>query len=394
MGLGDARESPLGRRYVIYSHDGFGMGNIRRNHAVAKRIVERDADASVLCLTSSRYLHFLPRHPRIELVKLPEVLRVGRGEYRSRTEGVAIRPLLAARREIIRGAIKGFDPDVLLVDKTPDGIAGELRPLLAGLDRDRTRVALILRDVLDEPRWTREFWARTGQYDCLTESYDAVTILGDDALFDTATACGLDRVPGVDVAYCGYLVREAPHDDPEAPEPLGDRFLISVGGGEDGLEVMQASIQALSSMAAGERPAIDVVFGPFFPADDRDRLTATFQRLTDARCTSFERHLRERIRTSRGVISMAGYNTVCEILESSAPALVVPRRHPSREQVIRASRMTEVGIVDSPETAEATPERIRDFFTSPRPQDRSRFRRGGHDGIAGRAESLATLARC
>jgi len=43
---------------------------------------------------------------------------------------------------------------------------------------------------------------------------------------------------------------------------------------------------------------------------------------------------------------MGGYNTVCEVLASSAPALIVPREEPRREQLIRARALQDAGAVD------------------------------------------------
>ena len=46
------------------------------------------------------------------------------------------------------------------------------------------------------------------------------------------------------------------------------------------------------------------------------------------------------------VVTMGGYNTVCEVLASSAPALIVPREEPRREQLIRARALQGAGAVD------------------------------------------------
>jgi predicted glycosyltransferase len=47
-----------------------------------------------------------------------------------------------------------------------------------------------------------------------------------------------------------------------------------------------------------------------------------------------------------GVVSMAGYNTFCEILSFDRPALLVPRVAPRKEQWIRARRARDFGLVD------------------------------------------------
>jgi predicted glycosyltransferase len=46
------------------------------------------------------------------------------------------------------------------------------------------------------------------------------------------------------------------------------------------------------------------------------------------------------------VISMGGYNTICEILTLGKPAVVVPRALPVREQLIRAERMAGLGLIE------------------------------------------------
>ncbi|HYX92278.1 MAG TPA: hypothetical protein VE782_12005, partial [Myxococcaceae bacterium] len=46
------------------------------------------------------------------------------------------------------------------------------------------------------------------------------------------------------------------------------------------------------------------------------------------------------------VISMGGYNNVCELLASRKKALVVPRVTPRREQWIRAERLQRLGALD------------------------------------------------
>ena len=51
---------------------------------------------------------------------------------------------------------------------------------------------------------------------------------------------------------------------------------------------------------------------------------------------------------------MGGYNTYCEILSFDKPALIVPRVRPREEQLIRARRAAELGLVEMllPEEAE------------------------------------------
>jgi len=45
------------------------------------------------------------------------------------------------------------------------------------------------------------------------------------------------------------------------------------------------------------------------------------------------------------VVAMGGYNTFCEILSFDKPAVIVPRCRPRLEQLIRAARAADLGLM-------------------------------------------------
>lgn len=55
---------------------------------------------------------------------------------------------------------------------------------------------------------------------------------------------------------------------------------------------------------------------------------------------------------------MGGYNTVCEILASRRPALIVPRVHPRREQLLRAELLAGRGLVRMLHPDNLAPDRL------------------------------------
>jgi predicted glycosyltransferase len=55
--------------------------------------------------------------------------------------------------------------------------------------------------------------------------------------------------------------------------------------------------------------------------------------------------MEELIDGASGMISMGGYNTFCEILSFDKPAIIIPRFEPRTEQLIRARRAAELGLV-------------------------------------------------
>ena len=85
------------------------------------------------------------------------------------------------------------------------------------------------------------------------------------------------------------------------------------------------------------------------------------------------------------VVGMGGYNTFCEILSFDQRALIVPRVRPRHEQLIRARRAMELGIVEmlEPEAAD-DPRRMAEALhrlpTRPRPSQTTY--RPSLDGLA------------
>ena len=62
------------------------------------------------------------------------------------------------------------------------------------------------------------------------------------------------------------------------------------------------------------------------------------------------------IRHAGAVVAMGGYNTVCEIMSTPVPALIVPRTQSRAEQRIRAESLAAAGYLEQHEIGTLTPE--------------------------------------
>jgi hypothetical protein len=120
-------------RFIFYSHDGCGLGHLRRNLAIAAAVTKAAPDASVLLLTGSIELGARGLAPNVEIVALPALRKLGNGRYDARRLPITRTELRLVRRRIISAAVECFRPDVLLIDKHPMGVGGELRPALERL---------------------------------------------------------------------------------------------------------------------------------------------------------------------------------------------------------------------------------------------------------------------
>src|ERR1700674_3881410 len=148
------------KRVLIYSHDSFGLGHLRRCRTIAHALVEADKDVTVLILSGSPIIGSFDFRARVDFVRIPGVIKLRNGEYTSLNLHIDIEEILAMRSSIMRHTADIFDPDILIVDKEPLGLRGEMRPTLDLLRAQGTPLILGLRDVMDDPSALESEWER------------------------------------------------------------------------------------------------------------------------------------------------------------------------------------------------------------------------------------------
>src|SRR3712207_75399 len=148
------------QRLLIYSQDGLGLGHLRRTHTIASEVVHSDPGCSVLVVSDSPAVPFFERIPGVDYLKLPSIVKVDRGLWRSRGLRLALDDVVRLRTGLIDRVFGDFEPDAVLIDHMPTGALGELKPLLDRASRrGGPRLLLGLRDVLDDPAVIRQTWS-------------------------------------------------------------------------------------------------------------------------------------------------------------------------------------------------------------------------------------------
>ena len=336
-----------GSRLLIYSHDSFGLGHLRRCRAIAHHLVERFKHLSVLILSGSPIIGSFDFRSRVDFVRVPGVIKLRNGDYTSLNLHLDIEKTLEIRRSIIHHTADVFDPDVFLVDKEPLGLRGEARSTLEMLGARGTRCVLGLRDVMDEPASLVDEWQRKMVFPALEELYDEIWVYGLPQVFDP-----LREIPGMGllkekVRFTGYLRRSAPEAAGQQPEhqvPQGDFILVTPGGGGDGAELIDWVIGAYEADPGLPHQAV-LLMGPFMPVEQRLAFQARVARDPRLHAITFEARVEAFFERACAVVAMGGYNTFCEILSFGKPALLVPRTVPRLEQYLRAERTHALGLV-------------------------------------------------
>ncbi len=329
----------------MYSHDTFGLGHLRRCRTIAHSLVEDFRGLHVLIISGAQIAGAFDYRARVDFMKIPSVIKLRNGEYTSLEQHFDLHETMKMRQSIIRHTAETFQPDIFIVDKEPMGLKNEVEDTLAYLKTRGTTLVLGLRDVLDAPHLLDAEWSRRDTMRKIGLFYDKIWVYGPPDFYDPLI--GLDVPPAVraKMNFVGFLQRSLSHEPVPDHRPKGDYILVTTGGGGDGADLVHNVIDAYREDPALTHKAL-IMLGPYMPAKQRQKLVTKGAKVPYIEIREFDNRMEELIAGAKAVVSMGGYNTYCEIMSFDKPALIVPRTEPREEQLIRAHRASELGLIE------------------------------------------------
>ncbi len=370
---------------MLYSHDSYGLGHIRRSLEIAQHLSDHIPQASLIMLTGSMQAHAYSLPERMEYIKLPALTKDAEGRYCSRLLPHTIDITMKLRQKIILESIRNLKPDILLVDKAPAGIRGELVPALNFIKANlpTTKIILGMRDIEDHPTHVQAEWEKSGIIPLLKSTYHAIFLYGSRTLYDPVKEYGLPPIIEKKFISCGYVGRTQRAVSPEHIRtellPQTNRLvLVTPGGGDDGYPLLKTYVDMLRKHACSGQPTFDtlLVTGPLMNPQHRRRLQQAASPELALTVLEFTPRLYDYLVSADLVVSMGGYNTIVEILTANQRGIIVPRVHPRLEQYIRGERLAAQGLINMIHPDDLTPKRLFTTITEslqqprpPRPQD-------------------------
>ncbi len=272
---------------LIYSHDSFGLGHLRRCREIAHSLVDTFKGIRVLILSGSPIIGSFDFRARVDFVRIPGVVKLRNGDYISLNAHIDIQHTLEMRASIINHTAEVYKPDLFLVDKEPLGLRGEVRDTLEKFRGTDTRVVLGLRDIMDDPAALKAEWGRRDIASVLESYYDEVWVYGHPKMGNPLAGIGLAEEQLDRLRFTGYIMRHIPayrsHETRVPDEPF---ILVTAGGGGDGRELIDWVLRAYESGVDVGLPAL-VVLGPFMPLAERERFSPRIAALDNVSCRTF-----------------------------------------------------------------------------------------------------------
>lgn len=351
---------PHGRVFA-YCHDSVGIGHLTRTLSICDRVGRRYPFSSFLLATGTPYVPLFKNLQRIDYIKLPSLAKEAAQCYRSKFLPIPTGDMIDYRKAVLLDTVDHFGPDVVLVDKAPLGVCGELLPALRWLRRNRPDVRIIfgMRDIEDSAEATIAQWDDAGIPDALDECFDEVWVYGMRSIFDVVEEYGLSSTIQSKLSFMGYVTRGGcEHSGPSSEsEPT---VLVTVGGGTDGEFLLRTYLDHAASRLRRMGYRSLIVGGPDLPLSAAKSLRSAVELIPDAEWVDFVPCMNCRIRSSELVVSMGGYNTLCQLVSNRKRALIVPRKQPRLEQAIRAKLWADRGLVHAVDPDDLRPETLTD----------------------------------
>ncbi len=198
--------------------------------------------------------------------------------------------------------------------------------------------------------------------EALERYYTRVFVYGLRSIFDPTAEYQWPATVRSKTVFCGYIARSVDKVLSKAARQQicgpGERLVVvTIGGGSDGNEIVDTYLRALPHILRQVSVKSLVILGPEMDPAEASRLRRTCDRRGIV-VMDFCADPMPYLDAADLVVSMAGYNTISEILTLDKKAIVIPRTYPRREQLIRARRLQEFGLLRTIEPDQLTRDRL------------------------------------
>ncbi len=351
---------------LMYSHDTYGLGHIRRSMAIASHLSGKEVN--ILILTGSPIAGRFTLPEQVDFVRIPGMIKKTNDEYRSLSIRIDPSQALHIRKNIIAATTEAFRPDLFIVDKEPLGLKKEVLPTLQWIREflPQTKTILGLRDILDESAVVCRDWENKDVYRYLKELYDEIWIYGNRDIYNPIEEYKIPAELKPKIQFTGYIPRKQWPNS--VRKKIRKRYrilkddifiLVTAGGGGDGSELLDHYLSMHDFFPASLPFKSLMITGPFMPKASRESISERAKQ-HGIKTQPFHPCMEQLIAAADLVISMGGYNTLCEILSQRTPALIIPRETPRKEQLIRAEKLTGQGLIDYIPWKEVSAQLLRD----------------------------------
>ena len=376
---------------LFYCQHILGIGHLIRSMAIARGLTQ---DSKVYFVNGGEVIQDFPIPEGIEIINLPAIKTDANFRELQVPDGFAdVESTLEYRRDRLLEICDRIRPAVVMVELFPFGrrrFSTELIPLLERAKQYGAKVTCSLRDIVV----TKQDQARHEAKVCklMNRYFDQLLIHGDPQFLPLENSFSRVNDLSCGVHYTGYVVPDVGRQFPPKTKTDPPMILVSVGGGRFGHELLDGVAEA-SELLAGILPhQIQMFTGPFAPDHVYESLQLLASHRPNLTVERYTPDLLSYMAKADLSISMAGYNTTLNVLQTGVRAMQMPfTGNDDQEQRLRSNRLADLGIITVLDPRELQPSilanKIIDTLT--RTPEQMQFNLRGVEVTAACVKSLA-----
>lgn len=338
------------KKILFYCQHLIGVGHLTRSLALVDAL---SASFDVAFVQGGPDVGRVPRAATVRRMALaPLLMEEGGKELFDPLGKRSVAEIWEERRAALaRIALEHWD--AVIIELFPFGRKKFRDEILAFLAAARAtnpklRVYSSLRDILVEKSGQA---ARDGKIvDLVREYFDSVFVHADPAVVALEESFSQVEALGNRLRYTGFVTEGAAHA-PAADVARGKRILVSQGGGIVGSELLLAALGAAPLLREYE---FALILGPNAREAQREAITRGAAALANVNLIPFGPNFEAELARSALSVSLGGYNTVMNLLNTRTFGLVYPYDE-NREQRLRAERLARRGFLALLEPEELAP---------------------------------------
>jgi predicted glycosyltransferase len=290
----------------------------------------------------------------IDMVQLPAV----------KSDGIDFTTLLQAdgtladasflqqRQNLLLNQLANFAPDILITELFPFGrriLTAEFKTLIEAA-RKSERPPLVLssiRDILAPPSKPSKAEKAAALIDQL---YDGVLVHSDPNITTLDLSWPVSDAVSAKLHYTGYIAPPPPEPHPER-EGMGE-ILVTAGGGNVGDHLFATAMEAAKHDTQNTWRLL--------VGGDAEPRIAQFRTLGGPAVLEPARpDLRQMLLGAKASVSMCGYNTALDLLQTGCPAVLIPFDAGNEvEQTLRGKSLAKMPGFDVVQAAKLTPQSL------------------------------------
>jgi len=267
-------------------------------------------------------------------------------------------------------------PDILITELFPFGrriLRAEFEALLHAahaLPR-RPLICASIRDILAPPSKPKKAVLAER---FISDFYDAVLVHSDHAVTPLELSWPVSATLLLKLKYTGFVAPAAPEPHPKAAGR--DEVIVSAGGGDVGAHIFAAAMDAAQQNHTRQWRIL--VGGA-----DAGARCAKLAQAAPANVTlePARPDFRQMLHHAAASVSMCGYNTALDILQTGCPAVFIPFDAGSEvEQGLRAEALAKLSAVEVLRSADLSPDRLATALAKVMRESPRAPRKDGFDG--------------